>query len=405
VGENVSRLREIARQGSKLSGLHARERTVLDHIADCQTEAMNGNLQGCDQCGHQEMHWNSCRDRHCPLCQGAARALWVKNRLEELLPCPYFHVVFTVPHELNGIALANKELFYQLLFRMVHETLLEVGANPENLGGRLGGLSVLHTWNQKLAFHPHLHCIVPGGGISADGQRWIASRTPSWLLPVRRLSKVFRGKFLAGLEMALAKGQLLVPDRVDVKCQLRKASAKDFVVYAKPPFGGPAQVLKYLGRYTHRVGISEKRILSFDDGIVKFSYRNRAQHCQEVQELSLPQFTQHFLLHLLPKGIRKIRYFGYCSNRDRGALMAHARELVEKHNHQTGYAPLGADADSAAAQGEGTPPMPCPVCGAGMRCLVSDRFGHGQGKIAWRIMVRRWMLAASRTGPPVGSSM
>ena len=400
----MSLLRQIARQGGKLPGLNAKERTILGRITDCQTEKMGGNLLGCD-CGHRELHWNSCRDRHCPLCQGATRARWVASRLKELLPCPYFHVVFTVPHELAGIALANKALFYQMLFRTVHETLLEVGANPENLGGRLGGLSVLHTWNQKLAFHPHLHCIVPGGGVSDDGSRWIASSTPGWLLPVRRLSPVFRGKLLSGLEAAHAQGKLFATDPGDIPPQLRKAAAKDFVVYAKQPFGGPSQVLKYLGRYTHRVGISEQRMVSFDGQYVKYSWLNRAAgHCREVMTLSLPQFTDRFFLHLLPKGIRKIRYFGYCANRDRGEQMARARELVQAHNWQTGSGPVAAELESAA-QVEDKPPLACPICGAGMRCLASDRTGHGPGEIAKRIMQCRRMLVARPTGPPVMAPM
>ena len=408
-GEIMSLLREIAQEGSKLPGLNARERTVLGRIAICQTEKMGGNLQGCDNCGHQEMHWNSCRDRHCPLCQGAARAQWVASRLKELLNCPYFHVVFTVPHELTGIALANKAVFYQLLFRAAHETLLEVGANPENLGARLGGLSVLHTWNQRLAYHPHVHCIVPGGGIADDGQRWIASDTPNWLLPVRRLSKVFRGKLLDGLELALATGGLFSADPAKTTRQLRKAAAKDFVVYAKRPFGGPPQVLKYLGRYTHRVGISEQRMVAFDGKQVTYTWLNRAAgYSQEVMKLPLQQFTDRFLLHVLPEGIRKIRYFGFCANRDRGALMETARALVERHNRLTGGAPRMPDAESAsvpAPDKPDKPPLPCPCCGAGMRCLASDRTGHGPGEIAKRIMERRRMLSESRTGPPVASSV
>jgi hypothetical protein len=398
----VNLLRQIARQGSKLPWLNSRQRTVLGRIADCQTEQMGGNLLGCD-CGHQEMHWNSCRDRHCPLCQGAARARWVANRLKELLPCPYFHVVFTVPHQLNGIALANKKLFYQILFHTVHETLLQIGANPENLGARLGGLSVLHTWNQKLAYHPHVHCIVPGGGIASDGQRWIAGN-PTWLLPVRRLSPVFRGKLLSRLAAANTAGQLFAADPLEVHRQLRKAAIKDFVVYVKPPFGGPEQVLKYLGGYTHRVGISEQRLVSFDGELVKYSWLNRrAGHSRELMTLSLAQFTDRFLLHLLPKGIRKIRYFGYCANRDRSKILAQVRLLVEQHNRLTGRVPARASPDPTQQLPPVSPPS-CPNCGAILRCLASDRTGQGLGEIANRIMQRRRLLAASRTGPPVSST-
>ena len=190
----MSKLGEIALRGLELPSLNGRERSVLRHIADCQTERMGGNVLSCE-CGHREVHYNSCRDRHCPLCQGAARARWVQARLSELLPCPYFHVVFTVPHELVPLAQANRHLFYDALFICVRETLLAVCAKAENLGARVGGMAILHTWNQKLAFHPHLHCIIPGGGISPDGMRWVAGN-PTYLVPVRRLSAVFRGKLL-----------------------------------------------------------------------------------------------------------------------------------------------------------------------------------------------------------------
>ncbi len=229
---------------------------------------------------------------------GALQFLWVADRIKELLPCAYFHVVFTVPHELVPLALANRELFYQALFRSTHETLKAVALNPANLGAKIGGLSVLHTWNQKLAFHPHLHCIVPSGG----------------LLSVRRLSRVFRGKLLAVLEAALLAGKLR-GDPAKMHRGLRKAAGKDFVVYAKAPFGGPAQVLKYLGRYTHRVGICEQRILSVKDGQVSFVWADRSDGgSRHTMTLPLAEFVRKFLLHLLPRGLRKIRYFGYMAN-------------------------------------------------------------------------------------------
>jgi hypothetical protein len=396
----VSLLRQVARQGSRLPGLNGRQRTVLCRIADCRTEAMGGNLMGC-ACGHQEMHWNSCRDRHCPLCQGAARARWVASRLTELLPCPYFHVVFTVPHELTSIALANKALLYQLLFRSVHATLLEVGANPENLGGRLGGLSVLHTWNQKLAYHPHVHCIVPGGGISPEGDRWITGK-PGWFLPVRRLSMVFRGKLLSGLSAALSTGQLFAPDPEVAQRLLGKAAAKDFVVYAKPPFGGPVQVLKYLGRYTHRVGISEQRMVALDGDQVRYAWLNRASgHSRQVMSLPLPQFIDRFLLHLLPKGIRKIRYFGYFANRDRGASLALARALIEQHKRAAGIVVPEEQPNSVAEPtSERPPPLACPKCRTPLRCLASDRTHAGPGLIGKRLLKCRRMLAANGADPP-----
>lgn len=295
-------------------------------MADCKTERLGGNVISCE-CGNREVHWNSCRDRHCPLCQGAARARWVSARLGELLPCPYFHVVFTVPHELISLALANRHLFYRVLFRSVHETLLAVSANPANLGARIGGMSVLHTWNQKLAFHPHLHCIVPGGGIAPDGMSWITGNR-AWFVSVKRLSRVFRGKLLFSLGTSLDKDELQ-GDKAAYRISLRKAAAKAFVVYAKPPFGGPAQVVKYLGRYTHRVGICEQRIVSADENQVCFVWTDRAAgHSRKLMRLSLEDFVRTFMLHILPKGFRKIRYFGFMANRDRTASLERVRGLI-----------------------------------------------------------------------------
>jgi len=322
----MSKLGEIALLGQEFAWLDGRERSVLRHIGDCQTLRMGTNALYCE-CGNVELHYNSCRDRHCPLCQGAARARWVAQRMQELLPCAYFHVVFTVPHELVPLALANRHQFYQTLFRTVHESLKDVALNPENLGAKIGGLSVLHTWNQKLAFHPHLHCIIPSGGLSPDGGRWIAGRS-NFLVSVRRLSAVFRGKLLGQLESALAAGELQ-GDSGRLHRALRKAAGKDFVVYAKPPFGGPQQVLKYLGRYTHRVGISEQRIVSVKDQQVRFIWADRsAPGSKNIMTLPVRAFLEKFLLHLLPKGLRKIRYFGFMSNRDRGQSLARVRSLI-----------------------------------------------------------------------------
>ena len=331
----MSKLGEIALRGLEFPSLNGRERSVLRHIADCQTERMGGNVLSCE-CGHREVHYNSCRDRHCPLCQGAARARWVRARLSELLPCPYFHVVFTVPHELLSLAQANRHLFYDALFMCVRETLLAVCAKAENLGARVGGMAILHTWNQKLAFHPHLHCIIPGGGISPDGLRWIAGN-PTYLVSVRRLSAVFRGKLLSHLETSIGEGELQ-GDESALRASLRKAAQKAFVVYAKPPFGGPEQVVKYLGRYTHRVGISEQRIVSADAHQVSFSWIDRAAgHAHMRMTLSQEAFIQKFMLHILPKGLRKIRYFGYMGNRDRTLSLAHVRALIQAcadHGHE-----------------------------------------------------------------------
>jgi len=323
----MSKLGTIALQGLSLSSLGSHERAVLRRISDCQTPRMGGNDLDC-VCGHREVHYNSCRDRHCPLCQGAARARWVNDRLAELLPTPYFHVVFTVPHQLTSLALTNKRIFYHCLFTSAHETLLEVCANPDNLGAKIGGLSVLHTWNQKLAYHPHLHCIVPGGGVSKEGTKWLAGN-PGYLVSVKRLSLVFRGKLLNALEKVLNKNNL-IGNTEKIRIDLARASKNSFVVYAKQPFGGPEQVLKYLGRYTHRIGISEQRIISVENSLVKFSYLDRKNgHIRKILTLCLEDFIKKFMLHLLPKAFRKIRYFGYMSNHNRRASIHCVRLLID----------------------------------------------------------------------------
>ncbi len=322
----MSALGDIARRGMALSWLTGQERSVLSHIADCKTERLGGNVLSCE-CGHREVHYNSCRDRHCPLCQGAACARWVRARLGELLPCGYFHVVFTVPHELHYLALSNRHAFYRALFLSVHETLKDVCANPANLGARVGGMSILHTWNQKLAFHPHIHCIVPTGGISSDFSRWIAGN-PTYLVSVKRLSAVFRGKLLSRLEQSIGRHDLC-GDESALRDAVCAAARKDFVVYAKPPFGGPGQVVKYLGRYTHRVGISEPRIVCVTQERVSFSWIDRAAgHARRVMSLSCDEFIRKFTLHILPKGLRKIRYFGFMGNRDRTASLVRVRALI-----------------------------------------------------------------------------
>jgi hypothetical protein len=364
----MSMLGDIAMQALDLPWVQGRDRSVLQHMADCQTERMGGNVMVCE-CGNREVHYNSCRDRHCPLCQGSARARWVQSRLGELLPTPYFHVVFTVPHELCSLALSNRRFFYQALFHSAHETLLAVCANPENLGGRVGGMSILHTWNQKLAFHPHLHCIVPGGGVSPDGTGWIPGN-PNYLVSVRRLSAVFRGKFLGRLERAVRSGELHGEQSI-LHTALRKAAGHPFVVYAKQPFGGPAQVVKYLGRYTHRVGMSEQRVISFKDGRVCFSWIDRAHgNTRKLLSLGHDDFIRKFLLHVLPKAQRKIRYFGYMANRDRSESIAGVRKLIESSAPRpvdTETSPPASDEAAADLKSALTPDRnTCPRCGLHM---------------------------------------
>jgi len=368
-------LQQIALRNLNLPWLNGRERAVLERISKCLTDKMGGNKLYCE-CGNREIHYNSCRDRHCPLCQGSARARWVRDRMRELLPVPYFHVVFTVPHKLLPIVFGNRKIFYRILFECVHATLLAVSANPVNLGARVGGLSVLHTWNQKLALHPHVHVIIPSGGVSADGLKWIKGSS-RFLVSVKRLSKVFRGKLLSALETSLNKGELYGEPNA-IRSALRKTAEKDFVVYAKQPFGGPEQVLKYLGRYTHRVGISEQRIVSITDTTVTFSYMNRAAgYIKEPMTLSDSDFLKKFMLHILPKGLRKIRYFGYMSNRDRSMSLEKVRALIIESGSALKEKIILPTEDVVTEKPEKTGPV-CSKCGRTMtvqkieRCLIHN---------------------------------
>jgi Putative transposase/Transposase zinc-binding domain len=301
---------------------------VLLAIARCRTAALGGHLDECTRCGHRAISYNSCRNRHCPKCQTAARERWIAARQRELLPTRYVHVVFTLPPQLAPLALQNKKVLYGLLFRASSETLLQVARDPRHLGAEIGFFSVLHTWNQKLGLHPHVHCVIPAGGLSLDHTCWIRSRY-RFFLPIKVLSRVFRGKFVAGLKRALQDGRFhfhgnlaLLAEPKIFAAWLRPLFRKDWVVYAKPPFGGPEYVLQYLGRYTHRVAISNHRLVSFADGKVTFRWRDSAHHNeQKLMTLSVDEFLRRFLLHLLPKGFVRIRNFGFLANRSRATRL------------------------------------------------------------------------------------
>jgi Putative transposase/Transposase zinc-binding domain len=308
---------------------------VLLAIARCRTATLGGHLDECTRCGHRAISYNSCRNRHCPKCQTSARERWIAARQRELLPTRYVHVVFTLPRELAPLALQNKKVVCDLLFRASAETLLEVARDPRHLGAEVGFFSVLHTWNQKLQLHPHVHCVIPGGGLSPDHARWIKPRY-AFFLPIKVLSRVFRGKFVAALKRAFQEGQLhfhrnlapLTQPKIFV-ASLRSLFRKDWVVYAKPPFGGPEYVLQYLGRYTHRVAISNHRLVSFADSQVTFRWRDSA-HNNEQKLLTLPldEFLRRFLLHVLPKGFVRIRNFGFLANRRRTTLLPLCFQLL-----------------------------------------------------------------------------
>ncbi|HKW26616.1 MAG TPA: IS91 family transposase [Terriglobales bacterium] len=302
---------------------------VLLAIVRCRTAALGGHIDECIRCGHRAtLSYNSCRNRHCPKCQIGARERWIQARRREILPSPYVHVVFTLPSQLAALALQNKKVIYGLLLRASAETLLEVARNPRHLGAEIGFFSVLHTWNQKLQLHPHVHCVVPAGGLSLDHTRWIRSR-PHFFLPIQVLRRVFRGKFVAGLRSAFQHGQLHLSGDLALLAQtkifaswLRPLFRKHWIVYSKPPFGGPEHVLHYLGRYTHRVAISNHRLVSLADGQVTFRWRDSAHHNeQKLMTLSRDEFLRRFLLHLLPKGFVRIRHFGFLANRRRSTLL------------------------------------------------------------------------------------
>ena len=311
------------------------ERRVLAAIEACRTPALGGHAEHCAECGLVRCAFNSCRNRHCPKCQGLARAEWLEARQAELLPVPYFHVVFTLPAPVAEIAFHNKAVVYAMLFRAAAEALRRVAADPRYLGAEIGAVAVLHTWGQALHHHPHLHCIVPGGGISPDQARWIAC-PPGFFLPVRLLSRRFRDVFLEQLRTAYARGELRFPgvlttlaEPAGFAAQLDALAGIEWVVYAKPPFAGPEQVLGYLGRYTHRVAIANSRLVGLDDGQVSFTWKDYRQDGRtKVMTLPADEFIRRFLQHTVPDGFHRIRHIGFLANRHRTEKLALCRELL-----------------------------------------------------------------------------
>jgi len=336
---------------------------VLNAIARCRTAALGGHRDQCVRCGYQAISFFSCRNRHCPKCQVNAREKWLRKRQQELLPVGYYHIVFSVPHRLIPLMWQNKKLLFSLLFQATGSALLEVAADPKRLGAEIGFLCILHTWGQTLNRHPHIHCVVPGGGLSPDHSRWISSH-PRFLLPVKVLSSVFRDKFVNGLKQAYHANKL----RFYGDCQtlanseafgafVGQVSAPDWVVYAKPPFGGAEHVLQYLARYTHRVAISNHRIVSVDESHVTFTWKDYAHNGQQqTKTLTCEKFLRLFLQHTLPKGLPRIRYFGWLANRRRGNLLPLCRTLL----HQEPNPPAIPDEAQVAH---------CPHC-HGEMCLI-----------------------------------
>jgi len=315
--------------------LSTAQRRVMTAIEVCRTAALGGHLERCDCCSYERPCYSSCRDRHCPKCQSLARAEWVEKRIAEVLPTHYFHVVFSVPEQIASIAYQNKKVVYDILFRATAETLSTIAADPKHLGAEIGFFAVLHSWGQNLLFHPHLHCVVPGGGISLDGTRWISCR-PHFFLPVRVLSRLFRRLFLQYLQEAFDSGKLrffsnlaTLEDPQAFNRHLDPVRNLKWVVYAKPPFAGPQQVVDYVGRYTHRVAISNHRIVDIEGGEVKFTWRDyRNNNQQKTMTLSADQFIGRFLLHVLPSGFQRIRYYGFLGNRHRKEKLEQCRQLL-----------------------------------------------------------------------------
>jgi hypothetical protein len=309
---------------------------VMWHIVTCRTAALGGHLDVCDACGYERVSYNSCRDRHCPKCQATERARWVAERMERLLPVNYFHVVFTLPKDLRPLALRNKKVVYDLLFKAASSTLRILSRDPKHLGAEIGVTAVLHTWGQTLGLHPHLHCIVTGGGLALDGSCWKPGRK-HYLLPLNVLSKLFRGRFLSGLQRACDEGRLdLSGSTEELADPMRWAALRDTLyrtkwnTYAKRPFGGPEQVLRYLGSYTHRVAISDHRLVAMQDGKVSFSCKDYRDHSRrKIMTLDAVEFLRRFLLHVLPKGFVRIRHYGLWAATNVNTKLVTARRLLE----------------------------------------------------------------------------
>ncbi len=340
---------------------------VMRAIEVCRTAALGGHVEQCSQCSHIRISYNSCRNRHCPKCQNTERLRWLQRRTAELLPVEYFHVVFTLPAEIAAIAFYNQELVYGMLFRIAAQTLLTIARDPKHLGAEIGFFGILHTWGQNLLFHPHLHCVVPGGGLSSNGQSWIACR-PGFFLPVRVLSRLFRRLFLEALQQAYDTGKLQfcgelqsLQDPARFAAYLAPLGQAEWVVYAKPPFGGPQQVLAYLGRYTHRVAISNQRLLAHQHNTVTFQwkdYRHSGREKSRVMTLVADEFIRRFLIHTLPDRFPRIRHFGFLASRHRRQKLARCRELL--------IHPITELLPESAALPDRAPELRCPLCGAGV---------------------------------------
>jgi hypothetical protein len=363
------------------AGLTSEQRRALDDLTACRTAALGGHVLGCLECGHQEVSYNSCGNRHCPKCQATAAARWLETQAADLLDTPYFHVVFTLPSALGPVTQHNPRVMYGLLMRAAAKTLLEVAADPKHLGAEVGVLAVLHTWGQNLTLHPHVHCVVTGGGLAPDASRWVAGRA-DFFLPVRVLSRVFRGKFLSGLRAAFRRGRLRFPGRLAALARperfhhlLDETVRTEWVVYAKPPTKGPATVLKYLARYTHRAAISNRRLVSLVDGRVTFRWKDYAHGGRRgTMTLEAVEFVRRFLMHVLPSGFVRVRHYGLLANRNRQEKLARCRELLGMAvPPQPDTAPTDPDPPPPPShEATVTPTRVCPRCGASRMIVVAE---------------------------------
>ena len=371
-------IRTLVATDGRVPGLRVSQagQRVLRDLAACRTAKLGGHVDACDACGELRVSYNSCGNRHCPKCQAQQRAKWLEKRCQDLLPVPYFHVVFTLPAELAPLALQNQREIYGALFAAAAATLRTIAADPKHLGADIGFTAVLHTWGQTLLHHPHLHCVIPGGGLAPDAGTWISCRD-DFFLPVRVLSQMFRGKMLAALKQRFAAdrlqfhgalAELADPTRFRALCnQLRR---KQWVVYAKPPFGGPEQVLKYLARYTHRVAIANSRITAADADSVSFRYRDYARgHRHRMMRLDAVEFLRRFLLHVLPQRFVRIRHYGFLANRARKEKLPLCRYLIAQ---ACGQDMITAPALSGSLEPPGDDNQRCPVCHAGTMRRIQE---------------------------------
>ena len=378
----------LARYGHTLSGAQHR---ALRAIELCRTAALGGHLTQCDRCGHQEQAYNSCRHRSCPKCHSAAQAAWLEARQGEVLQTPYVHVIFTLPQHLSSLVLHNPQVLYPVLFRSVSQTLLDIAGDPKHLGAEVGGLAVLHTWGGQLQHHPHLHCVLPAGGLATDGSHWVPSR-PNFFLPVRVLSRRFRTLYLRELEHLYGQGQLTLAGRCRElaaphpwKHLLAALREKEWVVYAKEPCDSE-HVLKYLSRYVYRVAISNHRLVALEDGQVTFRYKDyKRGHRLHTRTLEAVEFLRRLMLHVLPKGLHKVRYFGFMANRHRVAKLAQCRTLL---GHVAEAIWVNEMADNVSVDERTSvstqPGEACPVCHQGHMQLVKTSYRH---RAAWDLSV------------------